>query len=162
MLRPLLVLALVALPLAGCNDKPGASITLNAADEDGAVRMAGNGQTGEVAVNLPGFSGKLKLPKLHLDANDVEFNGVHLYPGSTVTAMNIDADHEDGVVRIAFDSPATPDAVRTWFQGKLTGAGFTLHADGDALAGKTNEDKPFRLELRPNSSDHAKGTITVG
>ena len=158
---PLLLFAALALPLAGCNDKPGASITLNASDDGGTVRMAGNGQTGEVAVNLPGFSGKLKLPRLHLDGDDVEFNGVHLYPGSKVTAMNMDADHDQGVVHIAFDSPADPDAVRTWFQGKLTGAGFTLHTEADGLAGTTDEGKPFRLELRPDGSGHARGRITV-
>lgn len=161
-MRPsLILLSALALPLAGCNDKPGASITLNASDDDGGVRMASNGQTGEVAVNLPGFSGKLKMPKLHLDGDDVELNGVHLYPGSKVTAMNVDAARDEGVVHIAFDSPAAPAAVRTWFQGKLTGAGFTLHTEGNGLAGRTDEGKPFRLELQPDGDGHAKGTITV-
>jgi hypothetical protein len=162
MLRPLLIgLALVALPLAGCDDKDGTSITFNATDDNGTMALADNGQTGQVAVNLPGFSGKLKLPKLHLDGNDIELNGVHLYPGSKVTGMNIDADHDDGVVHIAFDSPADPATVRNWFQNKLTGVGFTLHAEGNGLAGTTDDKKPFKLDLQPDGAGHAKGMIAV-
>lgn len=162
MLRPMLLgLALVALPLGGCNDKAGTSFTFNATDDNGTMALTDNGQTGQVAVNLPGFSGKLKLPKLHLDGNDIELNGVHLYPGSKVTGMNIDADHENGVVHIAFDSPADPASVRSWFQSKLTGAGFTLHAEGNGLAGTTDDNKPFKLDLQPDAGGHAKGTITV-
>jgi len=153
--------AAAMLSLAACSDKPGASITLNAGDANGTMTMSDNGQTGEVALNVPGFSGKLKLPKLHLDGNDIEFNGVHLYPGSKVTGMNVDAGGDSGTVHIAFDSPADPATVRNWFQGKLTGAGFTLHAEGSGLAGKTDENKPFRLELRPNGNGHAKGEIIV-
>jgi hypothetical protein len=162
-MRHLVLFALAgALSLGACSDKSGTSITFNADDDNGAMTMSDNGQTGEVALNVPGFSGKLKLPKLHLDGNDVEFNGVHLYPGSKVTGMNVDAGGDEGVVHIAFDSPADPGAVRGWFQSKLTGAGFTLHADGSGLAGKTDEDKPFRLDLQPDGSGHAKGKITVG
>lgn len=162
MLRPMMLgLTLAALALGGCDNKEGTTITLNASDGNGAMALADNGQTGQVALNLPGFSGKINLPKLHLDGDDVEFNGVHLYPGSKVTGMNIDADHDNGTVHIAFDSPADPATVRDYFQTKLGGAGFTLHAEGSGLAGTTDEDKPFRLDLQPDGDGHAKGMITV-
>jgi len=162
MVRPIMFgVALAALALGGCDDKDGTSITLNATDANSTMAFADNGQTGQVALNLPGFSGKINLPKLHLDGNDVDFNGVHLYPGSKVTGMNIDADHDEGIVHIAFDSPADPAKVRDWFQGKLAGAGFTLHAEGNGLAGTTDENKPFKLELQPDGDGHAKGMITV-
>jgi hypothetical protein len=162
MLRPLLLCAvLAALPLTGCDSKPGASITINSSDSDGNVTMSDNGQSGEVALNVPGFSGKLKLPKLHLDGDDVDFNGVHLYPGSKVTAMNIGADNDNGTVHIAFDSPADPGTVRDWFQTRLTGAGFKLHDEGSGLAGTTDDDKPFAMQLTPDGAGHAKGEITV-
>ena len=160
MVRPLLLgIALVALPLAGCNDKPGTSITFNASDDSGTVAVSDNGQTGEVALNVPGFSGKVSLPRLHLDGKDVDLNGVHLYPGSKVTGMNIDANHHDGTVHIAFDSPADPATVQRWFLGKLNDAGFTLHADGSGLSGTSESGKPFTLELQPDGNGHAKGTI---
>jgi hypothetical protein len=162
MLRPMMLgLTFAALALGGCDNKQGTSFTFNTSDGNGTVALADNGQTGQVALNVPGFSGKINLPKFHLDGDDVEFNGVHLYPGSKVTGMNIDAGHDDGTVHIAFDSPADPASVRDYFQSKLSGAGFTLHADGDGLAGTTDEHKPFKLELQPDGAGHAKGMITV-
>lgn len=162
MMRPMMLgLTLAALALGGCDNKNGTSITFNASDGNGTMALADNGQTGQVALNLPGFTGKINLPKLHLEGDDVDFNGVHLYPGSKVTGMNIDADHDNGTVHIAFDAPADPGKVRDYFQNKLSGAGFTLHADGSGLAGTTDENKPFKLELQPDASGHAKGMITV-
>jgi hypothetical protein len=160
MLRPLLLgIALAALPLAGCSDKPGTSVTFNASDDNGTVAVSDNGQTGEVALNVPGFSRKVSLPRLHLDGDDVDLNGVHLYPGSKVTGMNIDANHNDGTVHITFDSPADPAAVQSWFLGKLNHAGFTLHAEGNGLVGASESGKPFTLKLRPDGNGRAKGTI---
>ena len=159
---PALFAVVTALSLAACGDKSGTSISVNASDDNGAVTISDNGATGEVALNVPGFSGKLKLPKLHLDGNDVEFNGVHLYPGSKVTGMNVDASGDNGIVHIAFDSPANPTTVRSWFESKLTSVGFTLHPESDGLAGTTDEKKPFSLKLQPGGEGHAKGMITVG
>jgi hypothetical protein len=162
MLKPLLIgAALIALPLAGCDDKAGTSFTFNASGENGAMAVTDNGQSGELAVNVPGFSGKLKLPKIHLDGNDVEMNGVHLYPGSKVTGMNIDADHDKGAVHIAFDSPADPATVQRWFLSKLNDAGFHLRAEGSRLVGTSESGEPFTLELQPDGSGHAKGMITA-
>ena len=162
-MRRLLLLGSAAalMSLGACSDKQGASLSINASDDNGMVSMNDNGQTGEVALNVPGFSGKLKLPGLHLQGNDIDFNGVNLYPGSKVTAMNAYAHGDNGVVHIAFDSPASPAAVRAWFQRKLTGAGFTLHAQGNGLAGTTDENKPFTLDLQPDGAGKAKGTIVV-
>jgi hypothetical protein len=162
MVRPMMLgLTLAALTLGGCDDKQGTSFTFNTSDGNGTMALVDNGQTGQVALNVPGFSGKINLPKFHLDGDDVEFNGVHLYPGSKVTGMKIDAGHDDGTVHIAFDAPADPARVRDYFQGKLNGAGFTLRANGRGLTGTTDEHKPFKLELQPDGDGHAKGMITV-
>jgi hypothetical protein len=76
MLRPLLTgFALAALPLVGCSDKPGASITFNASDDNGAVAVSDNGQTGEVALNVPGFSGKLNDAGFKLHAQGSGLTG---------------------------------------------------------------------------------------
>jgi hypothetical protein len=161
--RPLACAALTAaLMLCACDRNPGTSVTINTADDNGAVAMSDNGQSGQVALNLPGFSGKVTLPKLHLDGDDVEFNGVHLYPGSKVTGMNVDASDDRGTVHIDFDSPADPATVKRWFKDKLGGAKFTLHDAGSGLAGTTDEGKPFTLDLRPAGGGAAQGTIVVG
>ena len=173
MTRALLIAALCALPLAACDGQgngnaQGTTISLNASDSDGNVVAGIDGKSGEMAINAPGFSGKINLPKIHLDASDFDMNGVHLYPGSTVSGMNIDAhDHgqgsdDDGTVKVTFESPAAPDTVRAWFEQKLNGAGFHVKADGTGLSGTTDEKKPFSLDLSPVGADHAKGVITIG
>jgi hypothetical protein len=171
--RALSIAAACALPLAGCgahgngNDQ-GTTISLNANGSDGNVVAGIDGKSGDMAINAPGFSGKISLPKIHLDASNFDMNGVHLYPGSTISGMNIDAhDHgagsdDDGTVKVTFESPARPDTVRAWFEGKLNGAGFHVKADGTGLSGTTDEQKPFSLELSPAGGDHAKGVITIG
>lgn len=170
MLRSFAVLLVVAAPLAACDDsKTGTSISINSTDSDGNVLATMDGNSGAVAINVPGFSGKLNLPKIHLDAEDFEMNGVHLYPGSTISGMNVEA-HDDGragrnddngSVRVSFASPATPTTVRDWFQQKLNGAGFTVKPDGNGLTGTTDEKKPFKLELTADGADKSKGVITV-
>lgn len=163
MWRSLILLTAVA-PLAACgsNGDPGTTITINSTDSDGNVAARADGASGKVSVDLPGFSGELKLPKIHLDAEDFDLNGVHLYPGSRIANMAVDAKGgNDGVVTVDFDSPADPATVRDWFKGKLAAAGFTLTAKGDGLVGTTDEGKPFRLDLAPAAGGHATGKIVV-
>lgn len=156
-------LAALALPLAACgsNAEDGTTIAINADGGDGNVKAAVDGETGEVSLKLPGFSAKVDLPKIELDAEDFDLNGVHLYPGSQITTMNIDGQEANSKVRIGFESPAAPETVRDWFQPKLADAGFTLHAEGTGLAGTTDEGKPFSMTLAPTGGDHTTGTITL-
>ncbi|OQW72144.1 MAG: hypothetical protein BVN33_13450 [Proteobacteria bacterium ST_bin13] len=169
MRRSLLLLGIFALPLAGCGDdgKEGTTISLNSMTEDGNVTAGVDGKTGEVAINAPGFSGKITLPKLKLDSSDFEMNGVHLYPGSTISGMNIVAhDGKDGDdkanVRVTFDSPAEPAVVRDWFFDRLGKADFKITKSGTGLKGTDEEDKPFALELTPAANGHSTGVIVAG
>jgi hypothetical protein len=170
MLRPLAAALVLAAMLSACDgSKEGTSISINSTDADGNTVANIDGKSGALSINTPGFSGKINLPKVHLDGGDFDMNGVHLYPGSTVSGMNIDAhdggksrDDDRGVVRISFASPAAPATVRDWYQQKLTAAGFTLSASGNGLVGTTDEKKPFKLDLAPDGADKSKGTITVG
>jgi hypothetical protein len=170
MFRPLAAALILAATLSACDgSKDGTTISFNSTDSDGNVVASMDGNSGAVAINAPGFTGKINLPKLHLDSKDFEMNGVHLYPGSTISAMNIDAqsggkpsdDDDNGTVRVSFASPASAVTVRDWYRQKLSAAGFTLSASGDGLVGTTNEKKPFKLDLSPDGADKSKGTITV-
>lgn len=157
-MRALVLLALLAAPLAACGDKDG----------DSAISFSGNGTDGNFAIKVPGFSGNLKLPKVKLDASNVEFNGVHLYPGSTVSSFNLDASSEadsekgNGKVRIGFDSPADVATVRDWFAERLGKVGFTLKTEGNSLIGTDDEKKPFRIDFEPAGAGKSKAMVTVG
>jgi hypothetical protein len=96
-------------------------------------------------------------------------NGVHLYPGSTISSINVNGgdDNKDegkdpGKVRIAFTSPATAATVRDWLKERLGKAGFTLSTDGAGLTGKTDDGKPFALKLTDQGANKSSGTIDMG
>lgn len=168
-MRHLLIIALAAAPLAACDKgEPGTTITLNASGNDGNMVAGVDGTSGTVSVNTPVFSGSLKLPKIQIGADNFEMNGVHLYPGSTISSLNIDArdggdgkDDDSGTVHVRFTSPADPATVRDWFADKLGKAGFTLHQSGNGLAGTTDENKPFTLDLKPAGNGKAEGSIKI-
>lgn len=156
-MRALILIALLAAPLAACDVNEG----------DTTVSIDGNTSDGNFAIKVPGFSGSVKLPKMKLDASSVDFNGVHLYPGSTVSTFNIDASGDDkeggnGKARIGFDSPADPAMVRDWFADQLGKVGFTLKAQGNSLIGTDNDNKPFRLDLEPAGPGKTKGMVIAG
>ena len=156
MTRLLRCAAALVLPLAGCDRQgEGTSVSINA--DGGNVLGAVDAKSGEVKLNVPGFSGQIKLPKIQLDATNFDLNGVHLYPGSTIDTVDV----RDGGLHLGFTSPATPDQVRDWFQQRLAKAGFTLKQEGNALTGTTDEKKPFRLDLNGDGTT-AKGTIVLG
>lgn len=172
---PLLPLVPMLLAVAAC-DRDGTGTTLSINSEAGA----GNGfaatvsNQGEVAITSPVFSGKLKLPKLDMDAEDFDMNGVHLYPGSRITGIDVQSRGSDGRegtgsegtgkgrVRVSFDSPAAPQKVIGWFAERLNNAGYKVQPQKSDLIGTTEDDKPFRMELSPAGEDKAKGTILIG
>lgn len=165
MTRLLVCAAALALPLAAC-DRPGqgqaqgTSVTINA---DGGNTLGSiDARSGEVKIDVPGFSGQIKLPKVQLDATNFDLNGVRLYPGSTIDAVDVGTGEKDSGVRIRFTSPATPDQVRGWFGERLGKAGFTLKQDGAGLTGTTEENKPFRLDLTGDGATRARGAIVLG
>ena len=171
--RTFLLLAAPALALSACDRSAddrsgnrGTTVTLDA--DNGSVRGSADGGTGAVKLDLPGFKGEFKLPKVKLNADDFDLNGVHLYPGSTIETVDVRGDGDGGKdggggkVRVAFSSPAGAATVRDWFARRLKDAGFTLHQDGDALVGTDDENKPFRMDLTADGANRAKGTIAVG
>ncbi|MCU6455773.1 hypothetical protein LPN01_16965 [Sphingomonas sp. A2-49] len=154
--------ATLALPLAAC-DRSGTGTSVSINTDGGNTLAAVDGRSGEVKIAVPGFSGQIKLPRLQLDANDFDLNGVHLYPGSTIEAVDVGAaDRSRAGLRVRFTSPATPEQVRDWFERRLGKAGFALHRDGAGLSGTTDEHKPFRLDLTAADPTHAKGSIVLG
>lgn len=159
----LLLLAPLALTATACNrtadDAP--SISINA--DGGNVLGAIDGDTGQVKIDVPGFQGSMKLPKIKIDSSDFDLNGVRLYPGSSIRSLDVLGDAgKDGGIRVRFASPAGPDTVRNWFAERLGKVGYTVHAEGANLVGTTDEHKPFRLDLAPDGAGKATGTVLIG
>ena len=165
----LIPLAAAALALAACGEHDGnsTSISFSGNSSDGAV-SGGIDSSGNLKIDANGFKADLKLPKFSVDANNFEMNGVHLYPGSTISSIDVNGGDDDGngkdtgKVRVAFTSPATAATVRDWLKERLGKAGFTLSADGIGLTGKTDDGKPFALKLNDQGATKSSGTIDMG
>lgn len=167
----LLPLAAAALALAACDGHDGnsTSISFSSNDSDGNSVTGGIDKDGNLKVDSTGFKADIKLPSIKLDAGDFEMNGVHLYPGSAITSMNIDAHDKkgeegknDGKVSVAFTSPATAATVRDWLKERLDKAGFVLSTAGNGLTGKTDDGQPFVLKLDEDGAGKSKGSIEMG
>lgn len=155
------ILTAAAASLAACDGKDATSVSIT-----GDNGSAGIDAGGTAKIDVPGFKGEIKLPKFQVDAADLDLNGVKLFPGSTVKGINVDATEADGKqsgkVRLSFESPAGPGAVRDYFRRELGKAGFTVTDDGSGLAGTTDEQEPFRLTLGDAPGGKAKGEIAMG
>jgi hypothetical protein len=159
---------LTLLPLTACGSGEGTSIKINAkSDEHGSTTTVSTDGNGQAAIKVPGFEGSIKLPQVHVNAENFDLNGVKLYPNSRVSELNVDAETRDdgkgkGNVHVAFESPAALAMVQGWFRDKMTARGFKVEADGDGLKGTTDEGDPFRLQLHADGDQRSKGTLDLG
>jgi hypothetical protein len=161
-------LLLPLLTLAACGSGDGTSIKINAkSDENGSSTTVTTDGNGQAAIKVPGFEGKIRLPQIHVNAENFDLNGVKLYPNSKVSQLNVDAEDkgdgkDKGTVYIAFESPAAIATVQAWFRDKMTARGFKVDADGTGLKGTTDEGEPFRLALNADGGQKTKGQLEVG
>ena len=156
--------------LAACNSAKdedlGTTIEVNPGDGD--VIGGVDGQTGEMKINIPGFQGSIKMPKIKLDSGNFDLNGVHLYPGSTIDKVSVvgggkKSDGRDrSRVRINFTSPAAPETVTEWFAPKLKTAGYTMQQSETTLAGTDANGKPVRIAMVSAGPDTTRGVAEIG
>ena len=156
----------LSLALGGCGSKddgtPGTEVTLDAKGDSGENVAASLDKSGTAKINVPGFKAEIALPKIKLDADDFDMDGVKLYPGSTIQAFNIvgDGKKDSGTVKVSFDAPGEPKMVLDWFAKRLANeAGYKLTANGMSLTGTNKDGGPFSLALEPGASGHSKGVI---
>lgn len=153
-----LMVTVAAISLAACgrSGDEGTSVSIDAGNGSAAV----DGATGEVTVDTPMMKGSFKLPKIQFTADNFEINGVHLYPGTKIGAMDVNADDGGGRVRVKFASPAPVATVRDWLSTEFEKAGMRVDATGNSVSG-TSDGKPFRIDLRPQGNQ-AAGEVTIG
>lgn len=161
-MKPIWLMLPVAAALAACGgDGEGTSISIQG---DNASVTAQADKDGKVSVKAPGFEGSIKLPKFNIGAENFEVDGVKLYPGATVSSLNID-DRQDGTksggVKVTFDAPADAARVRDWFREQMEGAGFTVTGNRDELTGKTKSGSPYTLKIDGTGDAKSRGTLTV-
>jgi len=164
MRNAMLLLALPPLLLLGaCEVKVGDKDKTAAAGTDGAsvsidaggnVAIAAKDGADGMSISVPGFEGKMKIPGLELGGDNMDIDGMKLYPGTKLSGINVtDRSTEgNGVVHMRFTSPAAPDKVSAYYADAARNADFT-----NIVVNKANG----AVKLTANKTDGDALTITM-
>lgn len=156
-----LSVALLPLSLAACGGV-GGNITIN--DKDGNVAIATD-KDGRTTIKAPGVDITTTLPKVSLKAEDFDINGMKLYPGSTISDVNIQAGDNGNAndhVALKFAAPADLASVQAWFRDQTGKHGFKVTPSGNGFAGTTDDGQPITIELNADGKGKTSGALRVG
>lgn len=147
-------LAFAPLLLLGACERSDGNITaridLSDANNGSAVAITSNSADGKVSIKVPGLEAKVNLPRIALDNSSFDIDGVDLFPGSKVTAVDIRGRGDtDGTVNVSFTAPAEPAAVKDYFLTAFARRGITATATPSGLAGEDKSGAPFVVTLTP-------------
>lgn len=135
--------------LAGCEMKIDTDKAGNAQAEDGGATVqigadgnvavsAADGADG-LGVSVPGFAAKVKIPGLELGGENMEIDGMKLYPGTKLSRIDV-TDRKgpaNGVVDMRFTSPASPDKVAAYYAAAAREQDYTAIKVGNATGTAT-------------------------
>lgn len=163
MRKTILMLAIPLAMLAGCEFKVGkddggkdaASVKVG---EDGNVAIAADGGDG-ISIKVPGFEGKMSIPGVELGGDNMDVDGIKLYPGSTLHGINV-TDRKgpgNGAIDMRFTSPAAPDKVAAYYAAAARDNNFTeinvTNSAGTATLTATNPDgDPMTITMAPEKA----------
>jgi ABC-type glycerol-3-phosphate transport system substrate-binding protein len=178
--QPLALAGVALLALAACSDskvetaKPDkeVEISVNAdgdsAAEEGSVNIDVDSTTGKFDLKMPGgIEANVTVPGGMIDKTDFDIDGVGLYPGAKVGAVNVKALTGKGdasgsaTVKIGFSAPADAAAVADWYQQQFEAKKIAVTRKGETLSGKTQDGEDFTLTLVQSGAGAAKGELTI-
>lgn len=153
---PIALTVVAALALSACGDRK----------EEVKVKVNVNGEDGKVSVNAPGVKLEVVDPDVNLKADDFNIDGVKLYPGSTITQMNVEATSDTNKgkksnVTVGFNSNANAKDVADWFDAEMKKAKFTTTRSGYDISGKTADGSDFSLKIGDLGGGKSSGTVNI-
>ena len=156
--------------LAACGQDKKATdeteVSINADGDGGNVQITSGKDGGKLKVNGDGVNIDLNIPDLgDMElGSDFDIDGVKLYPGSKITAMDIKANDKNGasdaVVKFGFTSPAGPAKAADWMAAEFAKKGIKVTRTGDTLAGTAEDGDDFRISFAPDGTK-AKGEALI-
>lgn len=149
------VVLMFATALAGCNVQPK-----HDADNNDSVRISASDTDGNVSFDVPFAKGEVKLPGGAIHTNDIDIDGVKMFPGSTVNSFQVEASGGVSFVNIGFNAPAPPEKVRAYFLDEFKKKGVEASASGDGVSGKAKDGDPFEIHVQANSGG-SRGLVTL-
>lgn len=157
-----LALALAAtFALTACGERGGGD-----GDGDAKVSVNTDGKNGKVSVNAPGVKLEVVDPDINLKADDFNIDGVKLYPGSTITQMNVESTSDTNKgkksnVTVGFKSDANAKEVADWFDAEMKKAKFTTARSGYDISGTTTDGQKFSLKIGDEGGGKSSGTVNL-
>lgn len=151
---------------AEATDAPGTNISVTAKGDGGApVSLKADGEAGRLAVKIPGVDATIALPKIMLKDSNFDLDGVKLFPGATISTVSVVADGATSAdaakVKIIFQAPASPAAVKSWFEQAFKEKAVAVRAVGENLIGQTRNGGNFRMEFAAAQDGKTNGTILI-
>lgn len=167
----LLLLALPACQFEASDDRTAgngakASLTINATDDPANASIAISDN--RVTIDTSALKANIRMPAIKISNADMDIDGMALYPGTTITGMDLSgdgADHPRGHVRMTMRSDDAPAGIIAYYQRAAAGAGYRVaapsSADGDTtLVATKGADKAVHIALRPDGAG-TSGVITI-
>ncbi|WP_149523118.1 hypothetical protein [Sphingomonas montanisoli] len=151
----LILIALPALALAGCEVKVGEK----ARDEGGNVSVSA--ERG-VSIDAPGFKAKVDIPGIDIGGADMDIDGMKLFPGSKLANVNVvGKDGPGDKVTMGYTAPGAPAAVATYYQNAAKEAGFTgVSIDGTTVHATKDDGDKLTITAAPDGAN-TRGQILV-
>ena len=156
--------------LAACGSEEkkseGTEVSINAEGDGGGIKIQAGKDGGKIRIGGEGAAINIDVPDfVDLDvASDFDIDGVKLYPGSTVTKVDVDANDKNGAdkatVKLGFTSPAAPAKAAEWLASEFAKKGVTVTRSGDTLAGKDKDGADFTIKFAPDGAN-AKGEVVI-
>lgn len=153
--------------LAACAQEEKSDTTeLTVGDDGGKVQIRSDQDGGKLKINAKGVDIGIDIPKIaDLDIHtDFDIDGVKLYPGSTITTMDINAGRKDGakeaVVKFGFTAPAAPKVAADWMEGEFAKKKIKVSRSGDTLTGTDKDGDDFTIRFDPDGAN-AKGEVLI-
>ncbi len=146
-------------------DSPDISIKADG-DNGGKVQITSGKDGGNIKIGGDGINIDLDIPDLgDMDINtDFDIDGVKLYPGSNINAMDIDASDKNGAdtatVKFGFTSPAAPKVAADWMGAEFAKRNIQVERAGTTLRGTDKDGDDFTISFAPDGAN-AKGQVVI-
>jgi hypothetical protein len=164
-MRARVLIIAVPLVLAACQVKVGKDETDNGAsvsvgaDGNVSVRSA-EGDKG-LAISVPGFEAKMNIPGLQMGGENMDIDGMKLYPGTKLDAINVNGHDKEGGVDMRFTSAAAPAALARYYADSARAHDFAnVKVTTDGAASTLTADKPDDDKLTITMAPDPKGGTT--
>ena len=144
-----------ALALTACNKQPAGEAPA-AREGQAATATTTSSANGAVRASASGID---------IDGDDFDIDGVDLYPGSHIRAMNVDAVNKGGAkistVKASFESPTDAKTLADWFDAEMKKEKFTFTRSGYTLSGTTDDGDAFTLTISDLGGGKANGHVVI-